>query len=90
MRPVHENFVDPATDSEDTTDSDMPELVDAEPLKRSESEDGLFRFHTDRRAQNLEEWAIRKKEKRRSRSTGWKRFPEPGGRRQASKPFEDF
>ena len=77
MRPIHENFVDPATDSEDTTDSDMPELEDAEPLKRSESEDGLFRFLTDRRAVGRS--AIRKKEKRRSRSTGWKHFQEPGG-----------
>ena len=79
LTPIDENFSGPATDSEDSTDSDMPELVDPEPLKRSESDDGLFRFHTDRMAQNRDKWAIKKTEKRRSRSTGWKHFPEPGG-----------
>ena len=79
LTPIHENVTHPASDSEDTADSDMPELVDPEPLKRSESDDGLFRFHTDGMAQNRDKWAIMKKEKRRSRSTGWKHFPEPGG-----------
>ena len=79
LTPIDENFSGPATDSEDSTDSDMPELVDPEPLKRSESDDGLFRFHTDRMAQNRDKWAIKKTEKRRSRSTGWKHFQEPGG-----------
>ena len=81
LTPIHENFTHPPSDSEDTTDSedysDMPELEDAEPFKRSESNYGLFRFLTDRRAVGRS--AIRKKEKRRSRSTGWKHFPEPGG-----------
>ena len=79
LTPIDENFSGPATDSEDSTDSDMPELVDPEPLTRSRSEDGFFRFHTDRMAQNRDKWAIKKTEKRRSRSTGWKHFQEPGG-----------
>ena len=69
LTPIDENFSGPATDSEDSTDSDMPELVDPEPLTRSRSEDGFLRFHTDRMAQNRDKWAIKKTEKRRSRST---------------------
>ena len=62
---IHENFADPAIDSEDTTESDMPELVDAEPLTRSRSEDGLLSipFTTDRIAQVDARWEIRKKER---------------------------
>ena len=81
LTPIHENFTHPPSDSEDTTDSedysDMPELEDAEPFKRSESNYGLFRFLTDRTAVGRS--AMRKNEKRRSRSTGWKHFREPGG-----------
>ena len=65
LTPIDENFSGPATDSEDSTDSDMPELVDAEPLTRSRSEDGLLSipFTTDRIAQVDARWEIRKKER---------------------------
>ena len=81
LTPIDENFSGPATDSEDSTDSDMPELDDAGPLTRRRSEDGRtsIPLTTDRIAQIDAQWANRKKEKRRSRSTGWKHFPEPGG-----------